>query len=517
MSYNVKVLGFGDNVVDKYEHIKTMYPGGNAVNFAVFAKKLGAERSAYMGIFGSDKEAEHVIASLQEEGVELVKCKQVIGENGAARVTVNPENGDRIFLGSNEGGIRGDMLYALDRFSIEYVKGFDLVHSGNYCFTERELPKIKAAGVPISFDFSDDSTDEYYERIAPLVDYAFMSCGDITKEETYEKLKKVSALGPKFVCASRGDEGCIAFDGNEFYMPRCTNKSKRRSAKREVALPPALRHSEIRKEGICMEKTVAAVGFCCADVYEKLNKFYPTGNGIDWGVHLARMGVPVSVVSVVGTDSYGEKMKEALAAEHIDISHLRTEEGDTCKMMMDLKNGTDRVHLEEIEGVMKNYALTEEEFNFVARHSMLHTDLFGKVLDKLPAWKEKGVEVVMDFSVFSEDPEYECEKLFPYVDYVFLSYDGKKDDHIKEWVKKIHSYGPKLVTATMGELGSICYDGTTLHEFGIVPTRVVNTVGAGDSYIAGFTYGILNGWSVPACMQKGAEVSSAVVSKFEPY
>ena len=67
MSYNVKVLGFGDNVVDKYEHIKTMYPGGNAVNFAVFAKKLGAERSAYMGIFGSDKEAEHVIASLQEE------------------------------------------------------------------------------------------------------------------------------------------------------------------------------------------------------------------------------------------------------------------------------------------------------------------------------------------------------------------------------------------------------------------------------------------------------------------
>ena len=158
-----------------------------------------------------------------------------------------------------------------------------------------------------------------------------------------------------------------------------------------------------------MEKTVAAVGFCCADVYEKLNKFYPTGNGVDWGVHLARMGVPVSVVSVVGTDSYGEKMKEALAAEGIDISHLRTEPGDTCKMMMDLKNGTDRVHLEEIEGVMADYALTDEEFGFVAGHTMLHTDLFGKVLDRLPAWKAKGVQVVMDFSVFSEDPEYQCE------------------------------------------------------------------------------------------------------------
>ena len=35
--YSIRVLGFGDNVVDKYAHIKTMYPGGNAVNFAVVA------------------------------------------------------------------------------------------------------------------------------------------------------------------------------------------------------------------------------------------------------------------------------------------------------------------------------------------------------------------------------------------------------------------------------------------------------------------------------------------------
>ena len=28
MKHQVKVLGFGDNVVDQYEHTKTMYPGG---------------------------------------------------------------------------------------------------------------------------------------------------------------------------------------------------------------------------------------------------------------------------------------------------------------------------------------------------------------------------------------------------------------------------------------------------------------------------------------------------------
>ena len=50
-----------------------------------------------------------------------------------------------------------------------------------------------------------------------------------------------------------------------------------------------------------------------------------------------------------------------------------------------------------------------------------------------------------------------------------------------------------------------------------MPAQVVNTGGAGDSYIAVFTYGILQGWDVPACMENGAKVSSAVVSKFEPY
>ena len=130
MTFNVNALGFGDNVVDRYEHIRTMYPGGNAVNFAVYAKKCGAARSAYMGIFGNDAAAEHVIASLEDEDVELAKCKQLIGENGAARVTV--VNGDRVFLGSNEGGIRGDARYVLDRFDLAYVKQFDVVHSGNY-------------------------------------------------------------------------------------------------------------------------------------------------------------------------------------------------------------------------------------------------------------------------------------------------------------------------------------------------------------------------------------------------
>ena len=53
----VKVLGLGDNVCDVYLHTNTMYPGGQAVNFAVYASELGAE-SDFMGVFGKDAVAD---------------------------------------------------------------------------------------------------------------------------------------------------------------------------------------------------------------------------------------------------------------------------------------------------------------------------------------------------------------------------------------------------------------------------------------------------------------------------
>lgn len=215
--YDVSALGFGDNVVDKYEHMKTMYPGGNCVNFAVYAKMFGAKRSAYMGYFGNDAEAEHVMYALDDIGIETVKCKQLEGENGCARATL--VDGDRVFLGSNEGGIRGKTPYVLDRFDLEYIRQFDFVHSGNYCFMEKELPKIHEAGVPISFDFSDDSEDSYYAEVAPTVDYAFCSF-DGTDEEAREHLKKIVSYGPKLAVASRGADGCILYDGQEYYVQK---------------------------------------------------------------------------------------------------------------------------------------------------------------------------------------------------------------------------------------------------------------------------------------------------------
>ena len=212
----ISVLGLGDNVVDKYEHLKMMYPGGNAVNFAVYAKMMGCHCSAYMGYFGDDPEAEYVISSLRQHDIDISHCRQLSGENGYSRVTI--QNGDRIFLSSNNGGIRGKTPFTLNSEDLEYIRNFDLVFSGCYGFMESQLPVVRKCGIPIAFDFSDDSSDDYYSKIAPIVDYAFLSCAELSEDKIRERLKWIVCFGPRFVCASRGEYGCIAYDGQNYYV-----------------------------------------------------------------------------------------------------------------------------------------------------------------------------------------------------------------------------------------------------------------------------------------------------------
>ena len=65
----IRVIGIGDNVVDKYVHQSTYYPGGCSVNFSVFARKLGYE-SAFLGLLGRDEQAAVIKAGLKKYGVD---------------------------------------------------------------------------------------------------------------------------------------------------------------------------------------------------------------------------------------------------------------------------------------------------------------------------------------------------------------------------------------------------------------------------------------------------------------
>jgi 5-dehydro-2-deoxygluconokinase len=79
--------------------------------------------------------------------------------------------------------------------------------------------------------------------------------------------------------------------------------------------------------------------------------------------------------------------------------------------------------------------------------------------------------------------------------------------------QKWFDYHAKIVVIKHGKDGSIAYTKTGETFVGtIFPANIVKTFGAGDSYAAGFIYGLMNGWPIPKAMEYGAAAASIVIS-----
>jgi sugar/nucleoside kinase (ribokinase family) len=210
----MKVIGIGDNVVDKYLHLNKMFPGGNALNFTVYAKQLGTPAS-YIGVFGTDKAGHHVKKVMQQFGIDISHCRTYEGENGYAEV--NLEDGDRVFVGSNGGGVSKQYPLELTQKDLQYIEEHDLIHSSCFSFLEGELHKLDKLTPPVSFDFSKNYDDDYLNEVCPHIDYAFLSCGHLSKKETEDKLKDVIEKGCELAVGTRGVKGAILLYNDQFY------------------------------------------------------------------------------------------------------------------------------------------------------------------------------------------------------------------------------------------------------------------------------------------------------------
>lgn len=199
-----RIIAIGDNVCDKYLSRDKMYPGGQCVNTCAFAGMNGV-KTAYLGKFGKDEVAACVQDTLKKLDVDYSHCRYFEGENGFALVTL--KGNDRVFLGSNKGGIAKEHAFDFTEDDMEYIKGFQLIYTNLNSYIEEELPLLKESGVPIAYDFSTRWTDEYLKEICPYVTVAIMSCAHLTPEKREMEMKKAQSYGVQIVLGTIGEDG----------------------------------------------------------------------------------------------------------------------------------------------------------------------------------------------------------------------------------------------------------------------------------------------------------------------
>lgn len=209
-----RIIAIGDNVCDKIISRNKMYPGGQCVNTCVYAKMNGAE-SAYLGKFGNDEIAECVKSALDKFEIDYGFSRNFEGENGFACVTI--EEGERVFIGSNKGGVAKDNPYNFKKTDYDYIKEFDLIYTDLNCYIEQDLPVLAELGIPIAFDFSNRWNEDYLKEICPYLKIAILSCAHLDKSTREKEMKKVSSYGVKIVLGTMGEEGSFLLYKDKFY------------------------------------------------------------------------------------------------------------------------------------------------------------------------------------------------------------------------------------------------------------------------------------------------------------
>ncbi|GKU83508.1 fructosamine kinase FrlD [Niallia sp. NCCP-28] len=213
----MKIIGIGDSVVDFYKHEGLIYPGGNAVNVIVSAKRNGAKESAYLGIVGNDGEGKHILESLNSENIDISRVRKVYGPTGEAIISLT-EDGDRQFIGTNR-AVRVQSLLSLrlNQEDMDFIDAYDLIHTSINSDLENELPKL--AHKDISFDFSttDRWNNDYLEKVCPFIHYAFFSGSDMSLKEIYELIEQVHDYGVEIVGITRGEDNAVFSRNGKIY------------------------------------------------------------------------------------------------------------------------------------------------------------------------------------------------------------------------------------------------------------------------------------------------------------
>jgi fructokinase len=250
--------------------------------------------------------------------------------------------------------------------------------------------------------------------------------------------------------------------------------------------------------------------------------------------HLAKMGIHSTYISSVGKDVLGEKALKIAKEYNLDTNYI--------SIHSVLSTGKVDVYLNH-KGhpkytIHKDTAWDQINLNEGFRDLLFKENWFAFCFGTLAQRTESNRNLLYDLL-----SHLQCQ-------YIFYDVNLRQNFYQKEWIEhSLHfsnmlklneeevitlselllgkvvskeqfchtissEYSLKIICITLGEHGSIVYDGQNFFQIPGVKVKVVDTVGAGDSYSAAFLFSFLSGLSPVEsglfASQMGAFVASQV-------
>lgn len=233
-------------------------------------------------------------------------------------------------------------------------------------------------------------------------------------------------------------------------------------------------------------------------------EMYFGGKGINVSAVLKELGIPSKALGFVAGFT-GDAIEKGLADMGIDTDFVHLAKGNS-RINVKIKaqeetevNGQgpdiDDTAIEELFGKLDKLGDGDTLILAGSIPSSLPADIYSKILERLhgrnirtvvDATKDLLLNVLRYRPFLVKPNNFELGEMF--------GVELKTDEDIEKYARKLSEMGAVNVLVSMAENGAMLIDEFgKMHRFGVCRGTVKNSVGAGDSMLAGFIAGFLQG------------------------
>ena len=251
----------------------------------------------------------------------------------------------------------------------------------------------------------------------------------------------------------------------------------------------------------------------------------PGGKGINVSIILKRLEIESVALGFISGFT-GKEIQRLVEKEEIQTDFINLEEGQSRINVKILEEKTETaintkgplVDKESIEKLYQKLNNLKKDDILVLSGSTpkgINENIYEKICEKI---KDKNIRIVVDstkdlllntlkYKPFLIKPNhYELGEIF--------NVQIENQDQAIEYAKKLQQKGSQNVLVSMGGKGSVLLDenGKSYKEEAISNKNVINTVGAGDSMVAGFLAGFLKYKNYEEALKLGIASATATVN-----
>ncbi|NNK86734.1 MAG: carbohydrate kinase [Flavobacteriaceae bacterium] len=256
-----------------------------------------------------------------------------------------------------------------------------------------------------------------------------------------------------------------------------------------------------------MTKSIVCFGEVLWDVFPTHKKI--GGAPLNVALRLHALGADVCMISSIGNDELGEKLLEFVKGRGLDHKAIQINEQfktGKVKVMLDAKGSATYDIM--FPRAWDHIALSEENKNLVCKSDAM---VFGSLVGRGETSRDTLYDLLKlapykIFDINLREPYYtqgSLEHLMREADFIKFNDDelfeiagemGSKYNSIEQNIRFISEVtNTTRVCVTKGQHGAVLlYDQKFYYNSGYL-VKVVDTVGAGDSFLATLTYYLLNG------------------------